>query len=151
MALWPMAFEIDNLDHTMRWSSEFKRPYWVRTLLVATTSLINRPSRFQSRVISPPSWPRTVALARRLPKPKLSGSRSITGPFLSLHTIVNRSSLSLQEISRNPLGEERAPYFAALVANSCNSRAKLVTVLPAIKMSGPVTEARDWQLSSPPA
>ena len=41
-----------------------------------------------------------------------------------------------------PSGVDSAPYLAALVANSCSSRAKLVIAWPVIGASAPETAIR---------
>ena len=87
-----------------------------------TDSPMVTPSGFQTRTISPPSWSFTVARASRVPNP----SPCVTvGPPRSLHVRMNCCSSSEHSTATRPLDVERAPYLAALVANSCNSKARL--------------------------
>src|SRR3546814_7491144 len=65
----------------------------------------------------------------RLPKPSPPASPlpCTGGPPDSDQTSTTCSSVSSQWISTRPVSDDRAPYLAALVTNSCSSRAMLVT------------------------
>ena len=64
------------------------------------------------------------------------------GPPVSVHTRETRSSASEHAIWIWPVGIDSAPYFAALVINSCNSNAKPVANTAEIETSGPVIMTR---------
>ena len=49
--------------------------------------------------------------------------------------------------SIDPVSAERAPYFAAFVANSCSNKAKLVTAEPETALSIPAMVMREFSAS----
>jgi hypothetical protein len=111
-------------------------------------SRMTSPSGRQSREISPPSWPVTVARVRVAPNPSPSGAEVIAGPPRSVHVRARVCPCSALTISICPFGAESAPYFAEFVPNSCSRSARLETAEPEIARSGPAIVIRSPCASS---
>jgi hypothetical protein len=116
---------------------------------IGTERWIVTPSGSQSWDRRPPNWPLTIRRASKLPNPSHSGCPSMAGPPCSRQVSAS-SSLSANQSTRTlPDEDAKAPYLAAFVANSCRSSARLVTALPPIDTSGPLTMMRSCS-SGPP-
>ena len=105
-------------------------------------SRMTSPSGLQSREISPPSWPVTVARVRVAPKPSRSGGPAMAGPPRSVHVRTRVRPCSAPTISTCPFGVESAPNLAEFVPNSCRRSAKLEIAGPEIPRSGPAIVIR---------
>src|SRR3954470_21542124 len=88
--------------------------------------MITTPSSDQSKLIAPPSWAAILRCTNWLPKPSSFVGATTGGPPRSVHLTTTSSSWALHDTSRVPLESDSAPYFAELVANSCNTRASAV-------------------------
>jgi len=82
------------------------------------------PSGFQSNVTDPRRGSAKLAVIILVPKP-LDWGGSTPGPPDSVHCMFNKSPAKRQLTSTRPSGQDRLPYFAALVASSCNAIAKV--------------------------
>src|SRR5262249_4408304 len=78
-----------------------------------------RPSARQSRRTSPFDCPRIIRSITDVPKPWRVGFLT-AGPPLSVQRRIRYSSLARSHVTSTwPLGTDRDPYLAALVASSC--------------------------------
>ena len=87
------------------------------------SAVTTNPSGRQSWVRRPPSCPSTDSIANEDPKPVRTGTWRMLGPPVSCHVRTKRSPALRVSTDTRPSGSLRAPYFAALVASSWNSKA----------------------------
>jgi hypothetical protein len=112
---------------------------------VASSAAIKQrtPSGANSSRDCPSRFWASACSIRWLPNPLRDGGMTC-GPPLSLQLNSSQLSSTFQRTSTRPSGRESAPYFAALVASSCNASERVSAWLGEMSIERNLTR-REWR------